>query len=50
MIHYQNAVNVEIPRRHDKRRTTGVNSLSPAIATIAASRRSRRPVVSTTVS
>ena len=37
-----NAVNVETPRRHPNRCTTGVNSLSAANPTIASSRRSRR--------
>ena len=37
-----NAVRVAIPRMHPSRRTTGVNSLSAAIASIAASSRWRR--------
>jgi hypothetical protein len=37
-----NAVNVETPRRHPDRRTTGVYSLLAAIATIVLSRRALR--------
>ena len=45
-----NAVSVETPRRQPSRRTTGVNSLSAAIAAIAASSRSRRAVTVSTAS
>ncbi len=43
-------VSVEIPRRHASRDATALNSLSVARAVISLSSRSRRPVVSTTVS
>ena len=42
-----NAVSVAIPRRHPKGWTTGVYSLSAAIASIALSRRSLRALVVT---
>jgi len=38
------------PRRHPSRRTTGVNSLSAAITSIAASSRSRRALTASTAS
>ena len=38
------------PRRHPSRRTSGVNSLSAAIAAIAASSRSRRALTVSTAS
>jgi hypothetical protein len=45
-----NAINVEIPRRHPNRVTTGVNTESAAISTIASSRRSRRSTADTMAS
>ena len=45
-----NPVSVPTPRRQPSRRTTGVNSLSAAISAIAASSRSRRALVASTVS
>ena len=43
-------VNVEMPRRQARRRASAVNSLSPAIAVIFSSSRSRRALASSTVS
>ena len=45
-----NAVNVATPRRQPSRVTTGVYALSAAISVIAASSRSRRAMVASTVS
>ena len=45
-----NPVRVDTPRRQHNRRTTGVYSLWKAISVIAASSRSRRAAVSSTVS
>lgn len=43
-------VNVEMPRRQARRRASAVNSVSPAIAVIFSSSRSRRALASSTVS
>ena len=45
-----NPVRVEIPRRQHSRRVMAVNSLSAAIAVIAASSRSRRARANSTAS